>query len=97
MTAAHQLPAPFVLRFLEPAIAPIAGRPGQLLVVSPGHLTHTLATYNPVTRRVVRHLGAEADVSRAMALESAGVLEFLTPEDRERFSDLSFAKTRSGN
>lgn len=72
-----------VLRFLSPAVAPIAGLNGQLLVVSPGHPTHTLAVYDPDTRHVVRHVGPEADVSRVIALESAGVLEFLSREDRE--------------
>lgn len=74
---------PFVLRFLEPAVAPIAGRAGQVLVVRPGHPTHTLSVYDPAARCVVRHVGPEADVSRLVALESAGVLEFLTLTDRE--------------
>lgn len=74
---------PFVLRFLSSCVAPIAGRDGQLLVVRPGHPTHTLSVYDPLTRCVVRHQGPEADVSRVIALESAGVLEFLSREDRE--------------
>lgn len=45
----------FVLRVCAPVVAPIAARPGQLVVVHPGHPTHTLATVTPDGQRVVRH------------------------------------------
>jgi hypothetical protein len=74
----------FVLRFLEPAIAPIAGRPGQLLVVSPGHPTHTLAVYDPAKRKVVRHRRVEVAnlYEPLLVMETVGILAFATTEDR---------------
>lgn len=75
----------FVLRFLLPVIAPIAGAPGQLLVVSPGHPTHTLAVYSPVTRRVLRHRHVEdgALYGPLLILDADGAVEFLTPQDQQ--------------
>lgn len=45
----------FVLRVCVPIIAPIVARAGQLLVVTPGHPTHTVVVVTPDARRVVRH------------------------------------------
>ena len=45
----------FVLRCLSPIVFPLAMRVGQLLVVHPGHPTHTLAVTTPDGRRVVRY------------------------------------------
>lgn len=86
------MPRPaFVLRFLLPVIAPIMGQPGQLLVVSPGHPTHTLAVYHPATRRVVRHRYVEdgALYGPLLILDADGAVEFLTPEDQQTAARLA--------
>lgn len=78
-------PPPFVLRFLGPVLSPIAGAPRQLLVVTPGHPTRTLATLTADGRRVVRERYVEdgALYGILLILCDDGALEFLTPQDQQ--------------
>lgn len=72
----------FVFRVLSPMVAPIAARSGQLLVVTPGHPTHTLTVTTASGGRVVRHRYVEdgALYGPLLILDADGVLQSLTPE-----------------
>ena len=74
----------FVLRVLAPIVFPIAARAGALLVVTPGHPTHTLAVMTPDARRMVRHRFCEdgALYGPILMLDADGAVTFLTPHDR---------------
>lgn len=71
----------FVLRVLAPMLSPLAARAGQLLVITPGHPTHTVAVVTPDARRVVRHRFVEdgALYGPILCLDADGVVQFLTP------------------
>lgn len=71
----------FVLRVLAPMLFPLAARAGQLLVITPGHPTHTVAVVTPDARRVVRHRFVEdgALYGPILCLDADGVVQFLTP------------------
>lgn len=75
----------FVLRVLAPMLFPIAARAGQLLVVTPGHPTHTVTVLTPDARRVLRHRHVEdgALYGPILCLDADGVVAFLTPQDRQ--------------
>lgn len=75
----------FVLRVLAPIVFPIAARAGCLMVVTPGHPTHTLAVLSPDARRMIRHRFCEdgALYGPILCLDADGAVAFLTPEDRQ--------------
>lgn len=75
----------FVLRVLAPIMVPIAAGAGALLVVTPGHPTHTLMVLTPDARRLVRHRYVEdgALYGPILMLDADGVVQFLTPVDRQ--------------
>lgn len=76
----------FVFRVMFPILAPIAARAGALLVVTPGHPTHTVAVTTPCGSRVIRHryVADGALYGPLLILDADGVLQCLTPEDWTR-------------
>lgn len=75
----------FVLRVLAPIMFPIAARAGALLVVTPGHPTHTLTVMTADASRIVRHRYCEdgALYGPILVLDADGAVTFLTPQDRQ--------------
>ena len=69
------------MRCLSPIVFPIAVRVGQLLVIHPGHPTHTVAALTADGRRVVRHRYVEdgALYGPLLILCDDGALECLDP------------------
>ena len=78
----------FVLRVLAPIVFPIAARTGALLVVSPGHPTHTLAVLTADASRIVRHRHVEdgALYGPILMLDADGAVAFLRPQDRHQLA-----------
>ena len=76
----------FVLRVLAPIVFPIAARAGSLLIVTPGHPTHTLAVATRDARRILRHRAVEdgALYGPLLILCDDGALAFLEPSDQQQ-------------
>lgn len=66
-------------------LTPIAARAGHLLVVWPGHPTHTLTVTDASGRQIVRYTAVEPGAlwGPLLILDADGVLEYRTPSDRQ--------------
>jgi hypothetical protein len=81
----------FVLQVIEPVLYPLPARAGQLLVVWPGHPTHTVTVWERNLSRVVRHgyVSDGALYGPILCLCDDGALAFLTPADAQRAQQLA--------
>ncbi len=77
-----------VLLVRAPVIAPIVARPGELIVVWPGHPTHTLTVTDGSGTQIRRHkyVPDGALYGPLLILDADGVVSCVAPEDRQRLA-----------